>query len=369
MIAFCHLLNDDSGSPRVLRQAIEALRDEEAAELFVGSQGQGVLSSSPVATRRFWYRRGRWRLLTLCTYVASQILLYRRLCRTRSIPADAIVYVNTLLPFAAALWGRRTGRRVVYHLHEVSVTPGVLRRFLTWVAARTADRLLYVSEDHRARLPIDGVPTTTIGNPIDPRLQRRADAHHYEPRRGGRFELLMLASPRDFKGVPELLALAARLCHRDDIAVSLVLNGERVEIDAYLRRRELPDNVTVHGRTSDPAPHYESASLVLNLSRVDAWVETFGLTLAEAMAFGVPVIAPPVGGPSELVRDGVDGLLVDSRDVSELERAVLQLAYDPDRCREMSAAARVRAQSFGFDRFARTLREQLAAVRSAGRRA
>ena len=144
MIVFCHLLNDRSGSPTVLHATLEALGARDSWLLFVGTQGRGVLEESGVPTRRYWYRRSRHRILTLFTYLASQAALYRALTCSRDIPRDATVFVNTLLPFAAMLWGRQTGRRVVVHVHEVSITPGPLRRFLTGCAGHFADLLLYV---------------------------------------------------------------------------------------------------------------------------------------------------------------------------------------------------------------------------------
>ena len=110
MIVFCHLLNDRSGSPTVLRATMDALRNCEEGMLFVGSQGSGVLDGAEVPTRRYWYHRSRYRLVTLFTFFASQLMLYRALSRARDIPSEAIIFVNTLLPIGAMLWGRRTGR-------------------------------------------------------------------------------------------------------------------------------------------------------------------------------------------------------------------------------------------------------------------
>ena len=360
MIVFCHLLNDSSGSPRVLRGAIDALGGAEAGhQLYVGSQGRGVLESAGLPTRRYWYRRGRFRLVTLFTFLLSQILLYRRLNRAKDIPPDAVVYVNTLLPFGAALWARRHGRRVVIHVHELSISPAPLRRFLVAMARRTADLLIYVSRDHLSRLPISGPPAVVLPNPVDPALQARGEATPYAPRRSGRFEVLMLASPRDFKGVPEFMRLARALAGRPDIAFTLVLNADAAEIARYIGALDPPHTVQVHPRTEDPAGFYAHADLVVNLSRVDLWIETFGLTLAEAMSFGVPVIAPPVGGPAELVSEGRDGFLIDSRDHEALASAVLRLADDPALCAQLSDAAREKARGFSQSAFALALRRHI----------
>lgn len=354
MIVFCHLLNDRSGSPMVLRSTIEALDSAGDGVLFVGSQGRGVLEDTGVRTRRYWYRRSRYRLITFFTFFASQLALYRALSRANDIPRDAVIFVNTLLPFAAMLWGRRTGRSVVVHVHEASITPGPLRRFLTSCAGRFADLLLYVSDDHRARLPIDGPHALIVPNPVGTALVARAEAHAPCQDRQ-QFRVLMLASLRGYKGINEFMALAEELQKRADISFDLVLNAEADDVAAFSRRHSDAANVTIHPRTDDPAQFYSKADLVLNLSRVDQWIETFGLTLVEAMTFGLPVIAPPVGGPAEIVTHGIVGYCIDSRDGAALRDAVLKLSDDPETYGAMSRAARKRAQDFTFDAYTAAL--------------
>ena len=361
MIVFAHLLNDRSGSPRVLTSAIAALaRSGDRSLLFVGSDGSGCLDETAIATTRYWYRRTPYRLLTLATYLISQLCLLMRLFRTREIDRDAVIYVNTLLPFGAALYGWMTGRPVVYHLHEVSVSPAPFRWFLTAIARRTAQHLIYVSNFHRGCLPIRGVQSRIVHNALDKSFLARAGASDYSHRRDGRFNVLMLASLRDYKGVPELMALAERLASRADIHFDLVVNDDEASIQRYFGSTTLSSNLIVHPRTDDPAAHYAKASLVLNLSRPDQCVETFGLTLLEAMAYSVPVIAPPVGGPVELVDDGSEGYLIDSRNGDLLAEIVLQLADDEPLCLRLSVAARSRAARFSSAAFTQALREVLA---------
>jgi phosphatidylinositol alpha 1,6-mannosyltransferase len=70
--------------------------------------------------------------------------------------------------------------------------------------------------------------------------------------------------------------------------------------------------------------------------------ETFGQTLQEAAASGLPVIAPAAGGPLDLVDDGVTGFLVAPGDEGALARAVARLAADPGLRAAQGRAARQR---------------------------
>jgi len=262
-----------------------------------------------------------------------------------------VVYVNTLLPFGAALYGALTRRRVLYHVHEIGLRPAILQRALVRIARFTSSKNIFVSDTQATALTMPGVPWVRVHNALDEAFRDAALSSEYDPWSTD-FVVLMVASLRDYKGVPEMIQLASSLVDHAEIRFELLLNDDQESIDRYFATRQRPVNLAVYPRTLDTPQFYGRASLVLNLSRVDQWVETFGMTILEAMAFGVPVIVPPVGGPAELVRDGTEGFQVDSRDGERLRERVLELATHRDVLARMSAAARARAADFSLTRFA-----------------
>ena len=70
--------------------------------------------------------------------------------------------------------------------------------------------------------------------------------------------------------------------------------------------------------------------------------ETFGQTVQEAHASGLPVIAPRAGGPIDLVSQGVDGYLFEPNDDRDLRRSVERLVVDPEQRARMGEAGRRR---------------------------
>ena len=74
------------------------------------------------------------------------------------------------------------------------------------------------------------------------------------------------------------------------------------------------DNLQIISRQNDVTPFYNEASIVLNLSDKQRFVETFGLTALEAMSAGLPVIVPTEGGIAEMVEDGANGYKIDVQD-------------------------------------------------------
>ncbi|WP_265535915.1 glycosyltransferase family 4 protein [Sphingomicrobium astaxanthinifaciens] len=204
--------------------------------------------------------------------------------------------------------------------------------------------------------------SVVVPNPVLGSIADAAAKLPFRERRSGSFRVLMLASPRDYKGVPEFFALAQKLSSETDIEFDILFNAEWPELNIYLKKLEFRSNVNVYSRSEKPENFYARANLVLNLTRVDLCVETFGLTLVEAMSFGIPVVAPPVGGPADLIADGQEGFLVDSRDIASLERKIRLLKDDPELMLQMSVNARRRASEFSLESFYTRLREALASI-------
>ncbi|MGH9283702.1 MAG: glycosyltransferase family 4 protein, partial [Acidimicrobiales bacterium] len=94
-------------------------------------------------------------------------------------------------------------------------------------------------------------------------------------------------------------------------------------------------------------PPYHAASELFCASATGR--ESFGIVLVEAMAAGLPVVASDIAGYREVVRAGVDGLLVPPRDPEALAQAIERLLDDPETAKRLAAAGRERAERFSWD--------------------
>jgi glycosyltransferase involved in cell wall biosynthesis len=100
---------------------------------------------------------------------------------------------------------------------------------------------------------------------------------------------------------------------------------------------DVPESV---GAVPDVGPYYGRAAVVVVPSRR----EGYGMVAREAMAYGRAVGASDVGGLRDAIDDGVNGLLVPSRDVLALRAAVERLLGDAELRARLGAAARAKAQ-------------------------
>jgi glycosyltransferase involved in cell wall biosynthesis len=105
----------------------------------------------------------------------------------------------------------------------------------------------------------------------------------------------------------------------------------------------LGDRVVFEREVDDATEAMASADVVVVPSKVP---EPFGKVVVEAMALGRPVIATTPGGPVDVIRSGVDGVLVPTGDVRALTAALRDLLQHPSTARRLGRAAAERARLF-----------------------
>jgi glycosyltransferase involved in cell wall biosynthesis len=348
-IVFVHLLNDYSGSPLVLSQVIQSLPTEEYEKWLYTSTSsrEGFLSGlDGVRTMHFRYRWQANEWLRLLSYAFSQFQLFFQLLRFYR--QDVVIYINTLLPFGAALAGRVMGKKIIYHLHETSLKPPPLKAFLRFVANHTAESVIYVSQYLAGAEKMSRPRATIIHNSLPQAFTEEAARRRQVlcAARGGSAEshrVLMLCSMKEYKGIDEFLALARML---PPINFELVLNATEEELLTWLAKKKIPMNLSVHSAQSNTHLFYQRATIVINLSHPDKWVETFGMTILEGMAYGLPVIVPPVGGVRELVDHYVNGFLADYRELNKIAGHIWRLANGPALYRRFSEQALLKSELF-----------------------
>ncbi|MEX1142599.1 MAG: flippase-like domain-containing protein [Thermoleophilaceae bacterium] len=159
-----------------------------------------------------------------------------------------------------------------------------------------------------------------------------------------RLELLFLGRADARKGLPVLLRAFEALRIAGVDARLTVAGATRAEVEPLLLDVE---GVEVAGRVDD-AEKWRLLGAADLLVAPSLGGESFGMVLTEAFASGTPVVASDIAGYRDVVRDGVDGLLVRAADPAELGEALRTLALDVARRKAMSVAARERAQRFSW---------------------
>jgi glycosyltransferase involved in cell wall biosynthesis len=181
----------------------------------------------------------------------------------------------------------------------------------------------------------------------------------------------IVARLRGEKGQAVLLnAMPAVLAKYPDAA--LLVAGDGPDRD-LLRRQADALGLSRHVHWLGALPQDETFKLysVIDIAVVPSLFEGFGLSAAEAMAAGRPVVASAVDGLAEVVQDGVTGMLFPPSDAGALANCLTWLIADPARARQMGQAGLSRAaEMFSMERFSRVTlaicRDVLAGIKGTG---
>ncbi|CAA7195207.1 glycosyltransferase family 4 protein [Chryseobacterium potabilaquae] len=339
-IVAIHLLNDYSGSPKVLMQLLKTwTKNDMNVHLYTSGGRKGFLSDIPnVKNHFFWYQFSPNSLIRIFNFFLSQFLLMVKLLLF--LRKEDIVYINTVLPFGAAIAGKLIGCKTIYHIHETSVKPAIFKKFLFGIAKFTAKKIVFVSNYLlKQESLIDN--QVLLYNVLESDFTEKADQYQ-------QFEkeipiILMICSLKVYKGVDEFLQLAER---HNKYIFKLVVNASEKEIEEYFKEKKIPDNLQIYPTQTDTHPFYREASIIINLSHPDLWIETFGLTILEGMRYRLPAIVPPVGGTTELVKDGKNGFLIDSKNIDELSEKIHYLLSNSELYQSFSDASYETSQLF-----------------------
>lgn len=214
-----------------------------------------------------------------------------------------------------------------------------LDRLVRFVVRR-ADAFLCLNARARGELEALGVaPSRCHVVPNGVEVSRFADT----PRstRAGEGKMLCVARLVPQKGIDVLLrAVAAVRVAAGDVHLTVLGDGpERPNLVRLAADLGLTDLVEFRGAVTEVAPHLAGAGIFVLPSRF----EGFPLALLEAMAAGLPVVATVVDGNTDIVRHGMDGLLVPPDDPGALANALLRLLREPSLAAQLGGEARRRA--------------------------
>ena len=347
-IFYVHLLNDYSGSPRVLCDAINSSTASKDNSFVLTSQHEGFLNSANANIISFHYRRADHKLVILFFFLIAQVQLFMKLSKLllnkKRKENKNLVIVNTMLPFGAALAARLFSAELIYYVHETKIEPKLLKRFLRFFIEFFAHHVIFVSDYLKRKEKFQKPNQVVLHNGLrsDFTVSSLIDRElKYE-----RKQIFFAGSLKTYKGIQELIKLAELLPNRFVAA----LNCEEHELDFFLKNNEIPSNLVILRRPSNIQEIYEDSFVVLNLSIPDLWVETFGLSLLEGMAFGCVVVAPPLGGPTEFVNN-TNGRLILSSESEKISNFIIQLNSSYELWSNMSVSAEKTANKFSTSEF------------------
>jgi glycosyltransferase involved in cell wall biosynthesis len=168
----------------------------------------------------------------------------------------------------------------------------------------------------------------------------------------------MVARLEHWKGAHIFVDAAAQILKRYANATLFIVGGKHPldvayseKVNAMVQEMNFGDRFILAGqRPMTEVPLWQAAADVIVHPVVG--VEPFGMSVVEAMGQGKAVVASELGGPAEVIENGVSGILIPGGDPGLLASTVIQLLEDPARRVAIEKQASLRAQRFSVDAFA-----------------
>ena len=325
--------------------------------LMVGTAlgGQGGIAGV-LATYRNAGLYARWTVLHLATHgghsPTGKILAFARslaaFCWQVFVRRNvSVVHVHTasrwsfLRKSAFVLLARIAGVPAILHVHGAEFVqfledelPPPLRRIAAFVVGRASIVLVLNRTVSRclSRL-VPGADIRIHPNPVAPPAHAASD----RPTAGPTRNVVFLGELGRRKGTFDLLDAFARLPRDPDTRLLLCGNGAIEEAREMAARLGIADRVVFGGWVSGDrkAEVLRDAALFT----LPSYAEGLPVALLEAMGYALPIVATPVGGISDAVTDGVEGLLVPPGGVEALAKALARLLGDEALREAMGQAA------------------------------
>lgn len=283
------------------------------------------------------------------------------LCREHNV--GLLHAVSPVAALYAVRASRRLGLPLLLHTHDAQ-PPKRFRRWVIQYLSRSVSEFLCVSECVRRMIISLDIPvsrTSVLYNAVSseffaPPPIPAAEVIGLGPHIG------LFGQIVPWKGQRVFLDAAARLTpkHPDahfHIVGALAHEDDRPyedDLRQMVERPPLSGHATLDGYQPDARAWMAAMDVVVHASTE---MEAFGLVIAEAMALGKPVVATRVGGPEEIIEDGVTGLLVAPGDAGALAAAITRALNEPEMGIRAAAAVRER---FSPERFGLGLAEAYA---------
>ncbi|GAA4925758.1 glycosyltransferase family 4 protein [Streptomyces coeruleoprunus] len=286
---------------------------------------------------------GRWKQY-------SRLTDARIAAHLKSLEADVVVGTRPGLIVHIARQARRGPVRVAQE-HLTLDSHGYRLRREIGFRYTLLDAITTVTEadarSYRTRLKLPGVRIDAIPNSVPAPTVPPADSTSKWVVAAGR-----LTKVKRYDLLVEAFAkvVAARPDWRLRIYGSGDATGnEKNNLRALIEQHGLHNHVFLMGPANPLEPEWVKGSIAAVTSRL----ESFGMTIVEAMRCGLPVVSTDCPhGPGEIIEDGVDGRLVPVGDVDAIADALLGLIQDDDLRRRTGEAALAASQRFDPARIA-----------------
>jgi glycosyltransferase involved in cell wall biosynthesis len=366
-VIILHSSDDLYGADRVLLQVAVGMQRAGLEPLVVlpdDTSSRGLLFQEltrsgirafhlPIAVMRRRYLQPLGLVALIIRLIRGTIAIKRIL---KSNHGPVVMYGFTFAVIAAPVAARVLRIPLLLHCHEILNRPVLLRKIMHAINVRGAQKVLCVSHAARNNIirdePGRADRVEVIYNGLEPDSAGAQDRGWARAELGvsGREPVVgMIGRVSARKGQDLFLRAAAILKRRGSkfhgVVIGGVFDAEQVHMDRLLQLRSelgMDSCFQVVDFRKDARALMSAFDILVCPSTLP---ESFAMVVLEAMDKSIPVIAASHGGPTEIVMDGVTGLLCEPNNAESLADAIEMLLLNPERGFEMGRAGKRRVVS------------------------
>lgn len=225
-------------------------------------------------------------------------------------------------------------KKIIIHMHGSSFdrfynkSGGIIKKYIGYIIGR-ADLLITLTDQWKLFYgkiaPVEKVHV--IHNSVSV-----PDINHYDTKSK---RIVFLGRLGERKGIYDLISIIPDIINQiENISFVLAGDGDVEKAQKMVKSMDLDPYVEIPGWIGpvEKAGILEQAAIFV----LPSYAEGLPVSVLEAMSYGIPVIASDVGGLSEVIKNGYDGILINAGDRNALRESILSLLSDSELRRKIS---------------------------------
>lgn len=234
---------------------------------------------------------------------------------------------KTIVLYIAKMFNKKT----IFHIHggqfsvftksfPFSLAKSIITKLQSYVF-KTADRVLVVSDYWYNLYKNECKTLKVLYNPI--KIYERQE----KIKQISKVKILFMGKICENKGVYDILK-AAKIIKNSNLEILFYGNGEVKKFQKTIKENNITKKIKVKGwiNREETEKAYNEGDILL----LPSYYESFGLAALEAMTYQLPVIASNTGGIPSLVKDGINGYLIQPGDYKALAEKIDVLTDNPE---------------------------------------
>lgn len=174
---------------------------------------------------------------------------------------------------------------------------------------------------------------------------------------GGKLEVLFLGSIENNKGIFDVLNCIR--CNKEYMQNNFVFHicgkGNSSRLNSIIKTNKLSDFVIYHGWIND-----DEKNMIISKTDIyiqPSYLESFGISILEAMQYGIPIIGSNVGGIPDLVKDKENGYLINPGDMEHFLRCLVSFVNDKSLLNVMGEKSYIKSKEFSQENIQNKLKD------------